>query len=501
MRFFLIPIAVCLLGCLPAIAEEGFVPLFNGRSLAGWTSARELAGEQTPFKVNAASKTLHVYRGEKADSEQQTDCLNTEKEYSHFILKMEYKWLEKRFAPRTNWDRDAGLLFHVHGNLKKIWPLCLEMQIGESPGDKPNGLHEEGRFHSGDLFVLGRDLRVDTKREKGSGGMRDYWDPKGKLVNDRHCPTRLGVEVPKSMDDPQAGWNQIEIRVHGADKAVFILNGEVVLELGNFTQLNDKGERVPLDKGRIGLQAEWAEILYRNIRIMEFNPGEVPEVAKLGATAVPDPLYTECKPHRDGIGKVFMGREISQVMGHQAAGWLERPNREREERTDLAIKALKLKPGEVVADIGCGTGYYASRMAEELGAEGKVYGVEIQQEMLDMLAKNMKQLGINNVEGHMGEPNNPKLAVASCDMIIMVDVYHEFEFPYEMTRHMISALKPGGRLVLIEYRMEDPEVRIKRCHKMSEVQVKAEMAIHPEIRWVETFTELPQQHLIVFSKS
>ncbi len=214
----------------------------------------------------------------------------------------------------------------------------------------------------------------------------------------------------------------------------------------------------------------------------------------------PDPLYSRVEAHRDGIGKVFMGREISQIMGHQAAGWLERPNREREERTDLAIEALMLKPGEVVADIGCGTGYYASRMARVVGPEGTVIGVEIQQEMLDILARNMNQVGAQNVKGHMGEPDDPKLPDESCDMIIMVDVYHEFEFPYEMTRHMIEALKPGGRLVFIEYRMEDPEVRIKLCHKMSEAQLKKEMAIHPELNWKRTFDKLPQQHLMVFEK-
>jgi protein-L-isoaspartate O-methyltransferase len=187
-------------------------------------------------------------------------------------------------------------------------------------------------------------------------------------------------------------------------------------------------------------------------------------------------------------------------MGHQAAGWLERPEREREERTDLAVKALGLKPGDVVADIGCGTGYYASRMARIVGDEGIVYGVEIQQEMLDLLDMSMARLGITNVQGHMGEEKDPKLPAESCDLIIIVDVYHELEFPYEMTRSMINSLKPGGRMVLIEYRKEDPEVRIKECHKMTEAQVKKEMAIHPELAWVETFDQLPQQHLIIFKK-
>ncbi len=264
-------LSLCLFPLLftAAPAEEGFVTLFDGKSLAGWTSARVLAGEESPFTVDEKTGVMHVYAGKKAGSEQVSDCLNTEKEFSHFILKMEYKWLEKRFAPRTDWDRDAGLLFHVHGDLKKVWPLCLEMQIGESPGDKKNGKAPDGRFHSGDLFVLGKDLRVDTKREKGEANMNDFWKKNGKLVTAGHCLTRLGKEVPKAYDDPKAGWNEMEIRVEGSKKATFILNGEVVLELSNFTQENDKGERVPLEKGRIGLQAEWAEILYRNIRIKE----------------------------------------------------------------------------------------------------------------------------------------------------------------------------------------------------------------------------------------
>lgn len=164
------------------------------------------------------------------------------------------------------------------------------------------------------------------------------------------------------------------------------------------------------------------------------------------------------------------------------------------------MKALGLKPGDVVADIGCGTGYYASRMARVVGDEVMIYGVEIQQEMLDLLDRSMKQLGITNVKGHMGKEKDPKLPAESCDLIIMVDVYHELEFPYEMMRSMIESLKRGGRMVLIEYRKEDPTVRIKECHKMTEAQVKNEMAIHPELEWVETFDQLPQQHLIIFKK-
>ena len=255
--------ATSLLALLPAHSqemEEGFVPLFDGTSLDAWTSARALAGGESAFSINKEEKTLHVYAGKEANSKQTTDCLNTKKEYSHFILKLEYKWLEKRFAPRTDWDRDAGLLFHVHGDLKKVWPLCLEMQIGESPGDKKHGRGSAGRFHTGDLFVLGGNLRVDTK------GKDKHFHPEGKKRTGRSYPTKLGKEKPMGE------WNEMEIRVHGSEKATFIFNGEVVHEITNFTQKDKDGNTVPLEKGRIGLQAEWAELMYRNIRIKELKP-------------------------------------------------------------------------------------------------------------------------------------------------------------------------------------------------------------------------------------
>ena len=139
-------------------------------------------------------------------------------------------------------------------------------------------------------------------------------------------------------------------------------------------------------------------------------------------------------------------------------------------------------------------------MAKVVGAKGRVHGVDIQQEMLDILQANMKRLGLDNVKSVLGTVKDPKLEPESCDLILMVDVYHEFNFPYEMTRAMIPALKKNGRIVFIEYRAEDPQVPIKKVHKMSEAQLKKEMAIHPELEWVETKTMLPQQHLIIFRR-
>ena len=209
--------------------------------------------------------------------------------------------------------------------------------------------------------------------------------------------------------------------------------------------------------------------------------------------------YEQRTPSRDGIGKFYMGREISHVMGHQGAEWLERPEREREEMPNLLVELLKLKAGDVVADIGVGTGYIARRIAPKIGDAGTVYGVDIQQEMLDLLAEKMTEAGITNVKGVLGTITDPKLPPNSVDLAIMVDVYHEFSHPYEMLQNICSALKTGGRIAFVEYRAEDRSVPIKRLHKMSELQVIKEATPHPLV-WVETLDGLPWQHVIIFEK-
>lgn len=194
-----------------------------------------------------------------------------------------------------------------------------------------------------------------------------------------------------------------------------------------------------------------------------------------------------------------MGREIAQVMGHQGAEWLEREEREKEEHPEAALTALKMRPGDVVADIGAGTGYYTRRMAKLVGDKGLVYAVDIQQEMLDLLTNKLTQAGITNVKPVLGTVQDPKLPPASIDLALMVDVYHEFDFPFEMTQALCRALKPGGRLVFVEFRAEDPKVPIKTVHKMSEAQVKKEMTAQP-LTWIETIETLPWQHIIIFKR-
>ncbi len=202
----------------------------------------------------------------------------------------------------------------------------------------------------------------------------------------------------------------------------------------------------------------------------------------------------------DGIGKFYLGREIAQVMGWQAAGWLERKERVKEEAPAKLLKALDVMPGMVVADIGAGSGYHTFRIAPKVGPNGKVIASDIQQQMLDIINAKAKQKKIMNVETVKGTATDPKLPAGKVDLILMVDVYHEFENPFEMTEKMVEALAPGGRLVFVEFRMEDQKVPIKLLHKMSERQVLKEMVPFKEMQHTKTFGELPWQHVIIFTK-
>lgn len=202
----------------------------------------------------------------------------------------------------------------------------------------------------------------------------------------------------------------------------------------------------------------------------------------------------------DGTGKFYLGREIAQVMGWQAAGWLERKERVKEENPDRLLKALEIKERMVVADIGAGSGYHTFRIAPLVGPKGKVIASDIQQQMLDIITKRAKGKKVTNVEAVRGTATDPKLPAGKVDLILMVDVYHEFENPFEMMEKMVEALAPGGRLVFVEFRLEDQKVPIKLVHKMSERQVLKEMLPFKEMQHTKTYGELPWQHVIVFTK-
>lgn len=205
-------------------------------------------------------------------------------------------------------------------------------------------------------------------------------------------------------------------------------------------------------------------------------------------------------PHDpNGTGRFYQGREIAQVMGHEGADWLDRPEREAEEAPSLLIKSLGLKPGMVVADIGAGSGYLTFPMAKLVGPKGKVFAVDIQPEMLTIIQKKARAQGVKNVGLVLGGTADPKLPANSCDLQLLVDVYHELDQPYEMTIAMKKALKPGGRLVLVEYRKEDARVPIKEVHKMSEAQARKELAV-AGLTFEKNIKVLPWQHILIFRK-
>jgi predicted methyltransferase len=192
-------------------------------------------------------------------------------------------------------------------------------------------------------------------------------------------------------------------------------------------------------------------------------------------------------------------RRIAQVMGSGGADWLVRPERESEEHPEQALDALAIAPGSSVADIGAGVGYYTWRLAERVGPGGTVYGEDIQKEMLQGLVRTAQAHHLTNVRAVMGTIRDPKLPANSLDLALLVDVYHEFSEPEKMLDHIRDSLKPGGRLVLLEYRAEDPEVPILPEHKMTVRQVRAE--VEPEgFRFDKVIEVLPWQHIIIFRR-
>ena len=211
-----------------------------------------------------------------------------------------------------------------------------------------------------------------------------------------------------------------------------------------------------------------------------------------------DSSYTFKSPSRDGTGKIYLGREISQVMGFAGKNWLERDSREEEERVTAAIENLPINSSSVVADIGAGSGYYTFRIAPKV-PDGKVYAVDIQIAAVQYLQNKSKELGFKQVEAVLGEETTPNLPENAIDVAIMVDVYHELSYPKEMLGAIRKSLKPSGKLILLEYRGEDPTIPIKPLHKMTVKQVKKELEDNG-FQLVENGKFLKIQHFLVFEK-
>ena len=194
------------------------------------------------------------------------------------------------------------------------------------------------------------------------------------------------------------------------------------------------------------------------------------------------------------------GRVYAQPMGVEGAAWLDRPEREREEDPDLAIRLLRLSKGATVADIGAGSGYFTVKLARAVGDKGTVFASDLQEGMLELLKKAVTNARIKNVVPVLAAPDDPKLPAGSIDLALMVDVYHELSQPQVVLQHIREALKPDGRLALIEYRAEDPTVPIRPEHKMTKAQVRLEVE-HEGFTQSRVYGDLPRQHLIVFTKS
>ena len=199
------------------------------------------------------------------------------------------------------------------------------------------------------------------------------------------------------------------------------------------------------------------------------------------------------------VGKLIKKRRIAPVMSVAHADWLTRPERDEEEQPDRVVQALKIPQGATVVDLGAGVGYFTLRLAKQVGPRGRVLAVDIQQGMLDRLARNLDGTSINNVESILASADNPGLPVGEVDLVLLVDVYHEFSHPEQMLAAMRKALKPNGRIALVEFRTEDPKVPIKILHKMSKKQIMKEFPPNG-LKLVEQYDKLPWQHLMFFGR-
>lgn len=212
-----------------------------------------------------------------------------------------------------------------------------------------------------------------------------------------------------------------------------------------------------------------------------------------------DAVYRETEPSKDGgTGRVYMDREIAGVMGSEhGALWLDRPERDEEELPQRLLRALSLNASDVVADIGSGTGFFTFRMAD-LVPSGRVFAVEVQQALVDTIRVRSERMGRRNVTPVLGSESNPALPAARLDLALIVSSYHEFTYPREMLSALLAAIKPGGRLVVLEYRAEDATIGIPELHRMSQEQIILEGEAVGFV-YRETIDVLPQQHIVVFS--
>jgi len=249
-------------------------------------------------------------------------------------------------------------------------------------------------------------------------------------------------------------------------------------------------------------------ICLSEFRTLAFRMSDLFRISSLGfrifiavaflAIAFPAGLHSE-PPATEAAPARYMGREIATTMHYTGADWLLRESRQREEDCKRLIKELRVKPGQVICDMGCGNGFYTLKLAQLTGKTGKVYAVDIQQEMLDMLQRRAQAAKLENIVALLGTETDPHLPAGSLDLVLMVDVYHEFSQPEPMLKAIRKSLKPTGRIALVEFRAEDPNVPIKSEHKMSKQQILKEFPANG-LKLTGQFDDLPWQHLMYFSR-
>jgi hypothetical protein len=240
--------------------EEGWTELFNGKDLSGWHACIGKGGDESSFPTEkiftVREGVIQIYHGAEAGSKQASANLYHESTWSSFHLQVEYRWLDKKFVPRTEDKRDAGILFHIHTEPKKVWPPSLEMQMGDGkPGDA---------YVTGDLFIIGN-TRADCASPEGK------YIPGGKVITRGQGAAGTRVAVSENPEKPHGEWNLAEVIVHGSEKGEFILNGKTLNVIHNMKFKDADGEWKPLEKGHISVQAEWAELEYRTIRVKEIK--------------------------------------------------------------------------------------------------------------------------------------------------------------------------------------------------------------------------------------
>lgn len=442
-------------------------------------------------------------------------------------------------------DAGGGAFLHCLPDTRRTHddPLVHGENFSSEPG-RLAVLHYRVHFHTpGRYYVWVRAFSTGTEDNGLHVGMNGEWPASGRRLQwcegkhawrwesrqrteQEHC----GVPHAIYLDVPTAGEHEVQFSMRedgfAFDKFILTLDRE-------FARPEDAGPPPRLRSGtlpaafgaaaappagdtngvrtRKAFPAHWGKP--PDIQTMDYRPlpggyghgsstlaGWIQRHLDRDQVADPATRYEQREASFDGTGRFYLGRELARYMSFHGAPWLERLEREEEERPSKLIEALELRPGMVVADIGAGTGYHAWRMARLVAPGGRVYAVDIQPEMLDLLAANVAARGVTNVTGVLGTVTDPKLPEAALDLALYVDVYHECDHPWEMLAATLRALKPGGRLVLVEFRAEDRLVPIKPLHKMSEAQVRRELAVFPELEFVANLPGSPWQHILVFRK-